>query len=88
MVPDTEKLLKRLDESVQELCVFFRTRQSLTESEQLFIENRLMILQIEYNIWARDKRTGHTRTAGTNKKRTARERPVDPPAASSDPTAT
>ena len=65
MVPDTEKMLKRLDESVQELCVFFRTHQSLTESEQLFIENRLMILQIEYNIWARDKRAGNTRTAGT-----------------------
>ena len=88
MVPDTEKMLKRLEESVQELYVFFRTRQSLTESEQLFIENRLMILQIEYNIWARDKRTGHTPTAGTNKKRTARERPADHPAASSDPTAT
>lgn len=81
-------MLQRLDESVQELCVFFRRRQTLTESEQLFIENRLMILQIEYNIWARDKRTEYIPTAGTNKKRTARERPVDPPDVSSDPTAT
>ena len=46
-----EKLLKGFGKSVADLQLFFRSRKSLTENEQLFIENRRMILQVEYNHW-------------------------------------
>ena len=68
MVTDTDKMLKRLDESVQELRLFFRTHQQLTESKQLFVENRLMILQIEYTTWARDKLAKKKTASASHKK--------------------
>jgi hypothetical protein len=77
MVTDTEKMLKRLDESVQELRLFFRTRQQLTESEQLFIENRLMILRIEYTTWARDKLAKKKTGSAANKKRPSADQTVN-----------
>ena len=86
MVTDTERMLKRLDESVQELRLFFRTHQHLTESEQLFVENRLMILQIEYTTWAREKLARKKTGSAAHKKRTAMDRALDAPmTASSDP---
>jgi hypothetical protein len=48
-----EKLLKGFGKIVADLQLFFRSRNSLTENEQLFIENRLMILQVEYNHWTK-----------------------------------
>ena len=50
MPPKKEKLLKEFDKVVAALQLLFRSRQSLTENEQLFIENRLMILQMEYSL--------------------------------------
>ena len=48
-----ERLLKGFGNIVADLQLFFRSRPSLTENEQLFIENRLMILQVEYNLWTK-----------------------------------
>ena len=49
-----EKLLKEFGKVVADLQLLFRSRQSLTENEQLFIENRLMILQMEYSLCTND----------------------------------
>lgn len=48
------QILKEFDDAVAGLRSLLRSRQLLTDSEQLFIENRLMILQIEYRLWAND----------------------------------
>lgn len=50
-----KQALRELDETVVHLRSLLRSRQSLNEAEQLFIENRLMILQIEYSVWAKTK---------------------------------
>ncbi len=42
------------DQAAAELRAFFQARPSLTESEQLFIENRLRLLQMEYTLWDPD----------------------------------
>ena len=44
--------MKNFEQVVIDLQSFFRTREPLTENEQLFVENRLMILQWEYSFWA------------------------------------
>jgi len=44
-----QRLFKDLGQIVTHLQSLFLSRQSLTENEQLFIENRLMILQLEYS---------------------------------------
>lgn len=44
-----QKLLKEFGKLVADLQLLFRSH-SLTENEQLFIENRLMILQMEYSL--------------------------------------
>jgi len=51
MAPKKERLLKGFGSIVADLQLFFRSQPSLTENDQLFIENRLMILQVEYNRW-------------------------------------
>jgi hypothetical protein len=48
-----QRLLKDFGQIVTHLQSLFRSRQSLTENEQLYIENRLMILQLEYSLWAK-----------------------------------
>lgn len=48
-------MLKLLDAVTADLRSFFRAGHSLSETEQLFVENRLMILQIEYSLWAKEK---------------------------------
>lgn len=60
------EMFKDLDRLTVALRSFFRAGHPLSEAEQLFIENRLMILQIEYSLWAKD-RLGNTKKAGKNK---------------------
>jgi hypothetical protein len=52
MAKTKDKLLKGFGKMVADLQLLFRSRPSLSENEQLFIENRLMILQWEYHLWA------------------------------------
>ena len=47
-------MLKRFDEAADELRLFLRAGHPLSEAEQLFIENRLMMLRMEYGLWAND----------------------------------
>jgi hypothetical protein len=47
------RLLEDFQQLVDDLYSFVRSRESLTENEQLFIENWLMILQLEYSRWAK-----------------------------------
>ena len=48
-------MLKRFDEAADELRLFLRAGHPLSEAEQLFIENRLMMLRMGYGLWANDK---------------------------------
>jgi hypothetical protein len=52
MASSKQRLLKDFGRIVADLEVLFRSRQFLAENEQLFIENRLMILELEYSKWA------------------------------------
>ena len=52
MAPTTERILKSFDYIIADIHCLLRSHQSLTESEQLFFENRLMVLQMEYYRWA------------------------------------
>ena len=64
MAPDKRSALEKLDEAVNDLRLLFRDHECLTEEERLFFENRLMILQIEYNVWAKaQKHSSPDRTA-------------------------
>jgi hypothetical protein len=47
-----DQLLRDFDQNFVGLMFLFRARGYLTTHEQLFIENRLLLLQIEYNLWA------------------------------------
>lgn len=58
------ELLKNLHAVTTDLRSFFRAGHALSEAEQLFIENRLMILQIEYSLWAKDKLKTKERAGG------------------------
>lgn len=51
MPAKTQKVLSDFDWAAGDLRALLRTRPPLTEAEQLFIENRLMMLQIEYTLW-------------------------------------
>ena len=42
------QVLEHLHETAASLQTFLRSRPSLTDAERLFIENRLMMMQIEY----------------------------------------
>ncbi len=61
-------MLKSFDEAADELRLFLRAGHPLSEAEQLFIQNRLMMLRMEYSLWANDK-SKHThkevRTGGS-----------------------
>jgi len=46
--------LKDLKHVALDLRAFFRKRPALTESEQLAIENSLLMLQIEYARWRKE----------------------------------
>jgi RNA polymerase sigma factor (sigma-70 family) len=52
-------LLKHFDQSFVGLLSLLRARKPLTANQQLFIENRLMMLQMEYNSWATQYRKRH-----------------------------
>ena len=57
-----DKLLVSFGELVADLQSFFQTCHPLTESEQLFIENRLLLLQIEYTKWSKVQSKRRTMT--------------------------
>ena len=46
------RLLKDFDQSFVGLLSLLRARKSLTVDQQLFIENRLTMLRVEYSMWA------------------------------------
>ena len=52
MASEKQNLLKRFGQIVTDIQLLLRARPLLTDNEQLFLENRLMILQLEYNLWA------------------------------------
>lgn len=56
------------DEVANGLRSFIRSRPCLTDNEKLFIENRLLMLQMEYNLCAQNK------TADQSKNRPDAER--------------
>ena len=56
------RVLEHLHETAVSLQAFLRSRPPLTEAEQLFIENRLMVMQIEYQQASKQKlKARHTR---------------------------
>ncbi len=64
MTVDKQTALEKLDEAVNDLRLLFRDQEFLTDEERLFFENRLMILQIKYNVWAKaQKHSSPDRTA-------------------------
>ena len=50
---EKQEAFDKFDEAVMDLRRLFRDQESMTDEERLFLENRLMILQIEYNVWAK-----------------------------------
>ena len=46
-----ELVLEAFAKVATDLQCLFRTHQSLTADEQLFIENRMTMLQLEYRVW-------------------------------------
>ncbi len=53
---DFNKALRNLDEAVRILGPILRSHESLTEEERLFLENRLLTLQLDYELWAKHNR--------------------------------
>ena len=51
MTSTRNQLLKDFDKSCVGLVSLLQARQCLTVNQQLFIENRLMMLQMEYRLW-------------------------------------
>jgi DNA-directed RNA polymerase specialized sigma24 family protein len=49
-------MMKHFDQSFVVLLSHLRARKPLTLNQQLFIENRLMMLQMEYNLWTAEYR--------------------------------
>ena len=47
-----DELLKEFQECVSGLISLLRSQEDLTQEEQLFIENRIVILQMEYRLRA------------------------------------
>ena len=52
MTSTRNQLLKDFDKCCVGLVSLLQARQYLTVNQQLFIENRLMMLQMEYHLWA------------------------------------
>ncbi len=50
-----ETVLQDLHQVASRVQALLRGRPSLTDAEQLFIENRLMMMQIEYQQWVKHK---------------------------------
>ena len=50
---EKQEAFHKFDEAVIDLRRLLRDRESMTDDERLFLENRLMILQLEYNVWAK-----------------------------------
>jgi hypothetical protein len=48
---ETEHVLETFAKIATDLQCLFRARQPLTADQQLFIENRIMMLQLEYKLW-------------------------------------
>jgi DNA-directed RNA polymerase specialized sigma24 family protein len=57
------QLLKQFDQHFIRLLCHLRARNPLTQNQRLFIENRLMMLQMEYNVWAAEYRNREKRPA-------------------------
>lgn len=53
-----KQVLNNLHRVAADLQQLLRSRVPLTEGEQLFIENRLMIMQLQYQQWAKRKDLG------------------------------
>ena len=51
MTPTKEGTLRGFGRVVGDMQSLLRSRAVLTETEQLFLENRLMLLQCEYLLW-------------------------------------
>jgi hypothetical protein len=66
-------MLKSFDDAAAELRSFLRAGHPLSEAEQLFIENRLMMLRMEYTIWAKDKLKEAHRASGAGELKDAPE---------------
>ncbi len=58
-MPLHEALL-HLDQAILKLRHYLRTKPSLSPTDQLFIENRLRALQIEYATWLVDHKVEKT----------------------------
>ena len=61
-----EGTLQRFNQSAADMYALFEDLHSLSDSEQLMIENRLMILQLEYARW---RRRYHHSEQGSEKSR-------------------
>jgi len=60
------EVLEHLHEAAASLQAFLRSRPALTEAEQLFIENRIMMMQIEYQQATKHRpKNKHTRNHDT-----------------------
>ena len=56
MPPSKQGLLENFGQIVADLELLFRSKQTFTENEQLFFENRLLILRLQYFRWAKGPR--------------------------------
>ena len=60
------EVLEHLHETAASLQTFLRSRPPLSEAEQLFIENRIMMMQIEYQQATKHRpKNKHTRNHRT-----------------------
>ena len=51
MAPNQDQLLKDFDTCFADMVSLFRLNSYLTNDDQLFIENRIVLLQLEYKAW-------------------------------------
>jgi hypothetical protein len=72
-----DQLLEDLERCFVGLVSLFRKPRYLTLNDQLFIENRLLLLQMEYNLWS--ARLGRATRLPSAKDLTTDIQPSSPP---------